>query len=172
MTLAYQSKINNLLNAPNNSNLLQAEQLASALVYLYPDDQGLKRDLYKIKYQQQTAIENLNTQYQRFAKARSGFANLNLAVEQMQRSTTPENVKKVKQLSQPIYSYAIGLSPIMARLWYTEELLQKGQYEDAAKEIDKLDLVLNGVGLKLARLKQLKQIQSSSDEVLLSQIEQ
>ncbi|MFO6422446.1 type VI secretion system ImpA family N-terminal domain-containing protein [Motilimonas sp. KMU-193] len=172
VTLAYQAKINSLLTAPNDSNLLQAEQLASALIYLYPDDKALKRDLYKIKYQQQAAIENLNTQYQRFAKARSGFANLNLAVEQVQRNASRENLKKVKQLSKPIYSYAIGLSPIMARLWYTEELLQKGQFEDAEKEIDKLELALDGVGLKLARLKQLQQIQSSSDEVLISQIEQ
>ncbi|MCE0559229.1 type VI secretion system ImpA family N-terminal domain-containing protein [Motilimonas sp. E26] len=158
ITRLYQQKITQLMALDTHSTQLEAEQLASSLAYLFPEDPSLKLQHQEIKAEQIKQLDQLNKLHQRFAASRTVMANLEQKSQQLK--AVPAAIKQdIKQL----HRYAISLSPILARAYYLDELLERGETNKAEQELVELETYLSGLQLKASLAKQTLQLQQGID---------
>ena len=134
-----------LMDKKVTEDLRQALGLEATLQGLYPGDESLQGDVETLESWKADMLAVVDTQYQRFSRARTNAANINLMVES-------DRYDQAKVLAKKMEDYAISLSPVYGRAMYIEELIEQGKLESSQLELDKLLYNLKALNLKIALL--------------------
>lgn len=134
-----------LMDKKVTEDLRQALGLEATLQGLYPGDESLQGDVATLESWKADMLAVVDTQYQRFSRARTNAANINLMVES-------DRYDQAKVLAKKMEDYAISLSPVYGRAMYIEELIEQGKLESSQLELDKLLYNLKALNLKIALL--------------------
>lgn len=128
--------------------------LETTLQSLYPDGTELEGGVVTMANWKADMLAVVDAQYQRFSRARTNAANINLMVEN-------DRYEQAKVLAKKMEDYAISLSPVYGRAMYIEELIEQGKLETSQLELDKLLFNLKALNLKIALLE--NKVDSQSD---------
>jgi len=134
-----------LMDKKVTEDLRQALGLEATLQGLYPGDESLQGDVATLESWKADMLAVVDTQYQRFSRARTNAANINLMIES-------DRYDQAKVLAKKMEDYAISLSPVYGRAMYIEELIEQGKLESSQLELDKLLYNLKALNLKIALL--------------------
>lgn len=114
-----------------------------------------------IEPEQVSYLVKLDKDYRKFSTTRSKLSNFSLLTEQL-----PKNTKQVQSTSVEVANYSNSLSPILARTYFIETLLEEKNHIRANDELAKLDIQLKGLLIKRTLLfRQWSQLSTQRAEV-------
>jgi len=132
----------NVYQAAALNQVESVESLLSRLLFLpQPKDITLEHS------QRKNLLRQLDASYSQLAAARTKMANLAYMAEHL-----PRYQLKLQQQSVELSQYASSLSPLLARTYFIESLLQDKHTTRAAIELKKLDKQIEALLLKRLQL--------------------
>ncbi len=149
----YSEAIQRHLQAHKTGNIVQAEQLLETLNRLYPDAPQIEQQRSTLQTYLTTQREPIDTLLQRFRKFRTQAANLNQAIQKLDKKSRLN--RTIRELGKALENYAISLSPLLARSLYIEDQQQQKNHPAAQRALDKLNQQINALSLYAHTLQEM-----------------
>lgn len=145
ITTLYKSSISRQLLSSVGESFKRAENELLSLKILYPDSELSKASAAEFEKKKRDALVLTSQFVDRFKDIRTRMANISLLARKGQWL-------EVRKQAKALEDFAISLSPVYGRVEYVQQLLGKGELDEASHELEILTLRLNSLSWILIEL--------------------